>query len=265
MPSDSIFKKAAFGGFDRDDVMTYIAKMKKREAELTQTLTSAQEKNAELEKQLEDAETLSKSLKNACNSLKMEYDEKIAKLTEELRSATDAQKCGDAENLHSEDLESVKNSYEEQIETLNKQIFELKRDYENLKNNHNVQIESIKNQYEEKISNMECKESDSRAAGERVGTVMLDVRRYADMLIQETCEKINGTSDDVECAVALTLSKLMNISSVIQNFSDKMSASLADMVKESETICKDLSQFKGSLKKPFGEASVKLHNEIFKD
>ena len=164
MSSDFIFRKASFGGFNRDDVISYINNMKLNEDTLRAQIA--------------------------------EKDNLIAELNEKIV-------CNQNET------EQIKKEYEEKIIQLNE--------------SHINEIESIKNEYEEKIQTGILAD---RSAEERVGSAMIDVRRYADLLIQETCDKIEKMSDDADNATAKTLSRVLDISSGIQTFSDKLNSIL---------------------------------------
>ena len=200
MSSDFIFRKASFGGFNRDDVISYINNMKLNEDTLRAQIA--------------------------------EKDNLIAELNEKIA-------CNQNET------EQIKKEYEEKIIQLNE--------------SHINEIESIKNEYEEKIQNGILAD---RSAEERVGSAMIDVRRYADLLIQETCDKIDKISDDADNATAKTLSRVLDISSGIQTFSDKLNSILKDILEENETICKELTGFKGTLRLPFDEASGKIQADL---
>ena len=200
MAADFIFRKATFGGFNRDDVINYINQIKINEEK---TGVSLKEKDAE-----------------------------IAQLRQQLSESQNAN-------------ESLKNEYEEKISSLN--------------DCHINEIENIKNEYEEKIQNGVLAD---RSAEERVGSAMIDVRRYADLLIQETCDKIEKMSDDADNATAKTLSRVLDISSGIQTFSDKLNSILKDILEENESICKELTGFKGTLRLPFDEASGKIQADL---
>lgn len=200
MSSDFIFRKASFGGFNRDDVISYINNMKLNEDTLRAQIA--------------------------------EKDNLIAELNEKIV-------CNQNET------EQIKKEYEEKIIQLNE--------------SHINEIESIKNEYEEKIQNGILAD---RSAEERVGSAMIDVRRYADLLIQETCDKIEKMSDDADNATAKTLSRVLDISSGIQTFSDKLNSILKDILEENETICKELTDFKGTLRLPFDEASGKIQADL---
>lgn len=203
MPSDYIFRKATFGGFNREDVIAYISTIKADEANLKSSLDEEKKKNEELTKMLQDAE---------------------------------------------EKLSAAEKDCENRIKELNK--------------SHKAEIESIKQEYEEKMQNSILAD---RSAEERVGSAMIDVRRYADLLIHETCEKIEKMSDDADNATAKTLSRVLDISSGIQAFSDKLNGILSDILMENEDLCKELTGFKGSLRLPFETASGKIMADILED
>lgn len=203
MTSDYVFKKAAFGGFNREDVIKYISEVKANEAKLTADLDSAKKEISLLKEQI------NLEAQKSINSQK-EWEDKLRKLEE----------------------------------------------------SHKNEIESIKQEYEEQLQNSILAD---RSAEEKVGTAMIDVRRYADLLMHETCEKIDKMAFDADEATAKTLSRVLDISSGIQTFSDKLNAILKDILTENEEICKELTGFKGSLKLPFEEASGKIQADLLGD
>ena len=203
MPSDYIFRKATFGGFNRDDVIAYVSKLL-AEAEINKSaLDNSAKENEELKAQLSAAE----------------------------------EKLAEAEKAHAEEIEALAMA-------------------------HNAELEAVRAEYEEKIHNEILAD---RSAEEKVGTAMMDVRRYADLLISETCDKIDKMADDADNATAKTLSRVLDISSGIQTFSDKLNAILADILTQNEEICKELTGFKGSLKVPFETANGKIQAELLED
>ncbi len=203
MPSDYVFRKAAFGGFNREDVISYISRL------------------------IADSENMKKAL------------EASEKTNEELNA-----KLASAQN----ELQSVKAEHQSEIDSLIE--------------SHKAETESIKLEYEEKLQNAALAD---RSAEEKVGTAMIDVRRYADLLITETCEKIDKMADDADSATAKTLTRVLDISSGIQTFSDKLNAILKDILAENEEICKELTGFKGSLRIPFETANGKIQTELLED
>lgn len=203
MSSDYIFRKAAFGGFNRTDVISYISNIIAETNNYKTALENADKANEELKEKLREAE-------EKLNASKQEHDSLIEELNER----------------------------------------------------HKSEIESIKQECEEKLQNGILAD---RSAEERVGTAMLDVRRYADLLIHETCEKIEKMSDDADAATAKTLSRVLDISSGIQAFSDKLNGILRDILMENEDICKELTGFKGTLRLPFEAASGKIMADILEE
>lgn len=153
-----------------------------------------------------------------------------------------------------------------QLQEAENKLAEAEQNFENKLNetieSHKIEIERIKQEYEEKLQNSILAD---RSAEEKVGSAMLDVRRYADLLIHETCEKIDKMSDDADAATAKTLTRVLDISSGIQAFSDKLNTVLKDILMENEDICKELTGFKGSLKLPYEVASGKIMADILED
>lgn len=168
------------------------------------------------------------------------------------------------ESVTAKEIESLKKenselsakleSQQENENALNDEIAYLKEQI----NAKNAEFEAVCAEYEAKLQS----KNNEQSVEEAVGSAMLDVRRYADMLLQETCEKINTMSDNADAAAAKTLTRVLDISSGIQTFSDKLNAILADIINENENICRDLTSFKGSLKLPFEAATNTLEADI---
>ena len=200
MPSDYIFRKATFGGFNREDVIAYISKLMADAENYRLAIDNYEKQNAELRNRLAQSEIF-------IENIKKEHESEIASLEESYKAKE----------------------------------------------------ENIRNEYEEKLQNEILAD---RSAEAKVGTAMIDVRRYADLLISETCDKIDKMADDADAATAKTLSRVLDISSGIQTFSDKLNAILTDILSENEEICKELTGFKGSLKIPFEIANGKIQAEL---
>ena len=200
MPSDYIFRKATFGGFNREDVIAYISKLMADAENYRLAIDNYEKQNAELRNRLAQSEIF---------------------------------------------IENIKKEHESEIASLEE--------------NYKAKEENIRNEYEEKLQNEILAD---RSAEAKVGTAMIDVRRYADLLISETCDKIDKMADDADAATAKTLSRVLDISSGIQTFSDKLNAILTDILSENEEICKELTGFKGSLKIPFETANGKIQAEL---
>ncbi len=203
MADDIIFRKSAFGGFNRDDVLAYISALKQNEDKLYAELKSK--------------------------------DKKIAELTDLVSELS--QKAEKQETEFTAQIEEFKASFAEEIE-------------------------KIKTEYKAKAQ--EYADSD-RAIQEKIGSAMIDVRRYSDLLLHETCDKISTMASNADNATAATLSRVLDISSGIQAFSDKLNSVITDILEENEKICKELTQFKGTLTIPFDKASGKVNTDILTD
>lgn len=191
MESDAIFRTAAFGGFNKSDVISYIKNFKENEDKLLSENKALKEANDELNKKLPGLEADTLRLKT---------------------------KLSETENKHNEELTR------------------------------------IQNEYEDKIKAMQAEFDADRSAENKIGSAMLDVRRYADLLLSETCEKISEMAENADSATEKTLSRMFDLSAGIKAFSDKVNGILGDIIADSEEITKELSGFRGTLKIPFESA-----------
>ena len=131
-----------------------------------------------------------------------------------------------------------------------------------MEESYTAQMNALRTEYEEKVR---CCAISDRSVQEVVGTAMLDVRRYADMLLQETCDKVNTISSNADDAAAKTLTRVLDISSAIRIFTERFNAIMTDITAENDRICRDITAFKGSLSLPFEIAVEKLDSEILTD
>lgn len=224
MDSDAAFRRTAFGGFNREDVVSYIQSVSENTEKLASELENEKKKN---------------------NSLKNELDGALKQL-EDMR--TQFNETGEKLKTAEIRLEEITKSFREETRKINK--------------SHKAQIESIKNEYEEKIQSLQSRALSDTAAEQRIGTAMLDVRRYADMLVKEACDKVSVISEDADEAVTKTLSRVRDISSGIKAFSDKINCVLADLIDENEQLANELRDFNGTLKAPFDDAVGKLNTQV---
>ncbi len=166
-----------------------------------------------------------------------------------------------------------KNAMQKEIDSLKAENHQLSQKADEIQQECNNQLEANKAMFNDEIEKLQAEfeqklqtELESnRTAEEKVGSAMIDVRRYADMLLQETCHKIDKMSADADVATAKTLSRVLDITSGIQAFSDKLNATLNDIIAENEEICRELTGFKGSLRLPFETASGKLETEVLNE
>lgn len=191
MESDAIFRTAAFGGFNKSDVISYIKNFKENEEKLLSENKTLREENDELNKKIPGLEADALRLKT---------------------------KLSDIENRHNEELNR------------------------------------IQNEYEDKIKAMQAEFDADRSAENKIGSAMLDVRRYADLLLSETCEKINAMAEKSDSATEKTLSRMFDLSAGIKAFSDKVNGILSDIIADNDKLTGELSGFKGTLKLPFETA-----------
>lgn len=236
MSTDYIFRNAAIGGFNKDDVIKYITNIKQNEAvfaiekaDLLKEIEALKAENAELKETVSAHEQTGQTLKDTISNSEKEID------------------ALKAEN-----------------ERLNEEIAEIKKDFESQlsdkESSSSQELRALRAEYEKQAQTIAA--STDRTVQEVVGTAMLDVRRYADLLLKETCEKINTMSCDADTAVAKTLTKVLDISTLINSFSEQFKDIVADITAENDKICGELTSFKGSLKIPFEDAVKKLDDDI---
>ena len=205
MANDIIFKTKAFGGFNKEEVMTYINNLISEKAAL---------------------ETKCKELTDANNNLKNEIDEASEKVKEA------EEKVSKAEEKHNEDEQRLKVEREintaltEDKEKLNVEILKLNKEITELKNK---PVLSEEDAAVLKAENAKLKtECDKlKAMEQQVGAAMLDARLRSDELIKEAEEKAEIVRKDVYDAIGDTALKIDELSGgiteIARNFTKAVS------------------------------------------
>lgn len=238
MSSDYVFRNATFGGFNKDDVIQFITSMKKNEA-------AAVAEKAELLKEIE-----------ALRAENAALTESLATYQKNEQASSDS--LSQAEKEISTLTEMIAHLKEELAET--KSVCESKlQDKDTLTT---AQIKAIRAEYEDKVR---CCSTSDRSVQEAVGSAMIDVRRFADILLQETCDRINIMSDNADDAATKTLARILDISSSVRMFTERFNAIMTDISAENDRICREVTAFKGSLRIPFETAIDRLDTDILSD
>lgn len=140
-----------------------------------------------------------------------------------------------------------------------------KKQLDEIEARHKDELTRIQNEYEEKFQQLQNDKEAEHHVEQKIGSAMLDVRRYADLLLQETCGKINTMAQNADDAAAKTLSRMLDISSGIQAFSDKVNSILSDIIAENEQLSNELTAFKGSVAVPFQTALGNLEIDVLEE
>ena len=238
MADEIIFKRAIFDGFDKAEVIQYISNLKKRISDLNSKaeemkteLKSKDEKNKELENEIaslnERIASLNDEKINEINEINLKHKEEISKLENDV-------------SLRASDLEK---SYQEK--------------YSYIDRRYTSEINSLKDEIEKSKTSDEEKEPDIKAQAQ-LGSAILDVRRFSDMLIWETVNKINDASDSADENAKKSLSDLAEVTAQVKDAKEKINALFDEILLSNNNSAQIFEQFEGSLKTPYNETIDKF-------
>ena len=205
MANDVIFKTKAFGGFNKEEVMTYINRLISEKEELENKCKELTDEKNNLKNEV--AETSQKLKETEENSKKASEEyESILKLLDAEREIRDA-------------ICKEKDEFGVEILKLNNELNELKN--KPVLSEEDAEILKAENA---KLK-MECDKL--KAMEQQVGAAMLDARLRSDELIKEAEEKANLVRKDVYDAIGDTALKIDELSGgiteIARNFTKAVS------------------------------------------
>ncbi len=208
MANDIVFKKKAFGGFNKDDVMDFVNKILAEKSELEIKLSEANGMYAKVNAELNECKNAQLELNKAneeINALKLSLNEKVeiisanAAVIEELNIKL-------AENTMSEDAAA-------QIDSLQSEVIRLKA---------------------------EC--SKARDIERQVGAAMLDARVHSEELVEAAKEKANTVTKSVYAAIGDTALKIDDLSTGIGEIARSFTKSVEEVELRIKALTGDMSK-----------------------
>lgn len=207
MANDIIFKTKAFGGFNKEEVMTYINNLISEKSALEAKCKELTDANNDLQTRVNEAEEKVK-----------EAEEKVSK----------------AEEKHNEDEQRLKVEREintaltEDKEKLNVEILKLNKEITELKNKPVLSEEDAEILKAENAKlKIECDKL--KAMEQQVGAAMLDARLRSDELIKEAEEKADLVRKDVYDAIGDTALKIDELSGGITEIARNFTKAVSDV------------------------------------
>ena len=240
MANDIIFKTKAFGGFNKEEVMTYINNL-------------ISEKSA--------LETKCKELTDANNNLKNEIDEASEKVKEA------EERVSKAEEKHNEDEQRLKVEREintaltEDKEKLNVEILKLNKEITEIKNKPVLSEEDAAVLKAENI-NLKTECDKLKAMEQQVGAAMLDARLRSDELIKEAEEKAEIVRRDVYDAIGDTALKIDELSGGITEIARNFTKAVSEVEMRINLLTGNMSKTAQALISNNLETPLRIHNTL---
>ncbi len=188
MAGDIIFKTKAFGGFKKDEVMSYIDKIIADKAGLERQLVNLNSNNARLNGRIRELEADSaelSGLKEQLNGIKAEnetYDEKL--------SAFESMK---------DELEQLKASLSAanaEIDSYKVKESSLEAALENAKSEPSAAADEL-NALKTENARLKAENDKMKAMEQQVGAAMLDARMHSDELVRVAKENANKVTREI--------------------------------------------------------------------
>ena len=207
MANDIIFKTKAFGGFNKEEVMTYINNLISEKSALEAKCKELTDANNDLQTKVNEAEEKVK-----------EAEEKISKAEEKLGE--------DEQRLKVE--REINTALTEDKEKLNVEILKLNKEITELKNKP-VLSEGDAEILKAENAKLKIECDKLKAMEQQVGAAMLDARLRSDELIKEAEEKADLVRKDVYDAIGDTALKIDELSGGITEIARNFTKAVSDV------------------------------------
>lgn len=240
MANDIIFKTKAFGGFNKEEVMTYINRLISEKEELENKCKAlTEEKN---------------NLKNEVSEISQKLKTAEDKAESEIKEREDVLKILDAEREIRDAVCKEKDEFGVEILKLNKELTELK----------NKPVLSEEDAEVLKAENAKLKaECDKlKAMEQQVGAAMLDARLRSDELIKEAEEKANLVRKDVYDAIGDTALKIDELSGGITEIARNFTKAVSEVEMRISVLTGNMSKTAQALISNNLETPLRIQNTV---
>ena len=200
--NEKIMRTSIFGGFKKEDVLSYIEKLQKQIEQLKEDVDLKQKTISELNKKVE-------SLNFQYVELECENDE----LEEEIDSLKTAAEEKDAE-----------------LEALGAQNSEM--------NEKITALSAVKDEYENARQRIENNNNELKKAEARLGAAYLDARKYSEKIVASANERAHCATKSVSDDITKQANEISHLSQDIE----RLSASFANSMNELQANITVLSQ-----------------------
>jgi len=240
MANDVIFKTKAFGGFNKEEVMTYINRLISEKEELENKCKALTDENNNLKNEVSE---ISQKLKTAEEKAESEIKERedVLKILEAEREIRDA-------------VCKEKDEFGVEILKLNKELTELK----------NKPVLSEEDAEVLKAENAKLKaECDKlKAMEQQVGAAMLDARLRSDELVKEAEEKANLVRKDVYDAIGDTALKIDELSGGITEIARNFTKAVSEVEMRINLLTGNMSKTAQALISNNLETPLRIQNTV---
>ena len=220
MANDVIFKTKAFGGFNKEEVMTYINRLISEKEELENKCKELTDEKNDLKNEVSEISQKLKETEEKVTKSAEEY-EKLSKILEAEREVRDA-------------VCKEKDEFGVEILKLNKELNELK--------NKPVLTEEDAEVLKAENSKLKAECDKLKAMEQQVGAAMLDARLRSDELVKEAEEKANLVRKDVYDAIGDTALKIDELSGGITEIARNFTKAVSEVEMRISVLTGNMSK-----------------------
>ena len=240
MANDVIFKTKAFGGFNKEEVMTYINR-----------LISEKE---ELENKCKELTDEKNNLKNEVSEISQKLKETEEKVTKSAEEYEELSKILEAEREVSAAVYNEKEEFNVEILKLNKELNELK--------NKPVLTEEAAEVLKAENAKLKNECDKLKAMEQQVGAAMLDARLRSDELIKEAEEKAEVVRKDVYDAIGDTALKIDELSGGITEIARNFTKAVSEVEMRISVLTGNMSKTAQALISNSLETPLRIQNTV---
>ena len=220
MANDVIFKTKAFGGFNKEEVMTYINRLISEKEELENKCKELTDEKNDLKNEVSENSQKLKETEEKVTKSAEEY-EKLSKILEAEREVRDA-------------VCKEKDEFSVEILKLNKELNEHK--------NKPVLSEEDAEVLKAENSKLKAECDKLKAMEQQVGAAMLDARLRSDELVKEAEEKANLVRKDVYDAIGDTALKIDELSGGITEIARNFTKAVSEVEMRISVLTGNMSK-----------------------
>lgn len=269
MTQDVIFRSAAIGGFNKEDVLEYISEQKDVITALERKTEVLESKYAQCDRDRADAVSERAAIGEELNNVRSRIDEltaelsekneRINSLTQELSRMSEA--AAELENCRSllNDEQNEKRAEENDSRRMYSQ------EIMNRLNEKDSEIAELKRVNRELSEKIEKLNADSRQIGAltlnaetTVGNAILDARRFSDTIIKEAQDKVTEMSNRSRIASDATKARVKDVTLSIKAFAERFNSILDEIYSDASVIDCDMDVFNDY----FNQAKHEINNYV---
>lgn len=240
MANDIIFKTKAFGGFNKEEVMTYINRLISEKEELENKCKAlTEEKN---------------NLKNEVSEVSQKLKTAEDKAESEIKEREEVLKILDAEREIRDAVCKEKDEFGVEILKLNKELNELK--------NKPVLSEEDAEVLKSENAKLKAECDKLKAMEQQVGAAMLDARLRSDELVKEAEEKANLVRKDVYDAIGDTALKIDELSGGITEIARNFTKAVSEVEMRINLLTGNMSKTAQALISNNLETPLRIQNTV---